>query len=259
MKLKSGRPKLNKGHPRAAGLIAAYAFPSGYGQDLVGFSHLTTKTGTISYDGIRGLITHISSTTTGLQGIASASLKFPTTATLVWQGTNFGSPNNSAGIFGVTYDNTGSSPYYGYAFQYNTPPQVAMYWNNGSLQSASWNQGMPSGSNWVAGTITSGSQKLYVNDPITSIASNTATGTISYSSSAQVFFGTPAAFSGRNPDLAHEYGLIYNRILTNKELAWLLTNGRDLFVNKRNRIISTVPLITYNKFIGPGGLIYKGK
>ena len=109
----------------AQGLVGAWAFPGGYGQDLVGSNHTTGILGSPIYDGALGLGTI--STNTGLWCTASDQLKFlsatnPSPFTVIWSGYNLSSPASNAAIFGVSFkwNGTGSTaPYWGYVLTNN--------------------------------------------------------------------------------------------------------------------------------------------
>lgn len=78
---------------------------------------------------------------------------------------------------------------------------------------------------WIAATLTAdGSSSFYANNPWSPTATASALGgTISYGATSLLSLGNYSGIN-RNSNCDHEYGLIYNRVLSPAELAGISTD-----------------------------------
>ena len=279
--IRSGKPRWWKGNPLAAGCVAAWSWPNGNGIDSVGGLNLNpTSTATnsncvaSSLDGALGLITNNSSKSSGYYAPCPVGLQLTGDLTIVWQGTQlYTTPSNGtnlqyANIFGVMPNNTGAGPYESYMLGINSGGANYFFQidPSGSYQSTSTSGGTNlvsiNTSVWLAGTNSYSAHTAfcYINSPVSA-------GTINYSTSHNISYGgsVPSIMFGdigftsagaRNPGVAHDYGLIYNRILSTNELAWLYGKGRDLFCKPHGIIGWTSVLDVGN--VPPHGITTSG-
>jgi len=250
--------------PQAYGLVGAWAWQGGRGTDAIGTCPLAPN-GSVGYDSARGLITDAASA--NYQAVSTPALRLALPLTFVWNGynsPNAGARTANAEIFGVTYANTSTSPFCAYEFAVGSNTgQGFIDCNTGGTFQQVGSCAIGTTANtpvWLAGTMKSGTQTLYMNDPTTPAATASNAGAITYGTSPLVFFGGPT-YSARDAAVIHDYGLIYNRALSVAELGWLYRQGRDLFARKRGWAGWTAALAAAQagagtaKLAGPGGLV----
>ena len=174
-----------------------------------------------------GLIT----TATGANAKTTApnAVKFPVTPfTLVWQGQTLGTPDAGAPVFGVTYNNPGSSPYLAYCLTYAASSVLNAGYNaNGTLENFPITT-MPSGTHQCAISWepygATGPPDAFVDcfldgKFIDSTEQNTSI--VAYASTAQLCFGDGGSFS-LNANSRHDFGLIYRKLDTYPESSRVL-------------------------------------
>lgn len=224
--------QLDPDSPKAKGLVFAGLCTEGSGGpvDLVGRLPLTLK-GAASWDvgagsAVRRLVT--SAAGAGADAVVPPPFKLQPPITIVWKGTRLGTPTNSSGLFGVCHNTGNSAPFLSYSVNVDpgTATSIRLEFNNaGSFANGATVAGLSNGPIWFAATFAPGSQALYLNDPRTpaGTGSNALT-SITYGATASVYFGNFPGVS-RNPNVAHEYGLIYGRLLSAAELEALYFEG----------------------------------
>jgi hypothetical protein len=235
-RIRSGRPRIRKGHRGAAGLVGAWAWPGGYGQDMVGFAHLS-PVGAVTYDGATGLRTIGAGVT--YECTVPAGLKLQPPLSILWQGwvPQGGSRTGSAGIFGVSYSSVSStSPYACYGIGTNGTGAPVGWLNSAGSFSASGAGVFPPAGNliWACLTISASTTVVYYGslNGFSTPGSGTGVAAITYGAGSLLNFGSAAGWS-RDSNIIHEYGYIFNRELSLAELKWYYSNGRDLYARKR--------------------------
>jgi hypothetical protein len=223
---------VNWSHPLANGLLAFLACNEGGGAPVdlcygLNLAPNAAGNGTWGQDK-NGRVYTTNSAGIGATVAAPSYLQIQPPMTLVWSGNLLGTPSNQTPIFGVTYTNAFTNPYHGYILIGSIAPSylLAFTYNTGSGNYTTVSSGTLSyGPFWLAGTITSSAQALYVNNPWVAAATKAqAITTIAYAS-PELVVGTATFQSAYSSSSSHSYGLIYNRILTSAELNQLYTYG----------------------------------
>jgi hypothetical protein len=222
-----GTPRLRPGAPLRDRVLAAWLWPTSYGRDCAAGVQLSPFNAPI-YDGSYGMGGYTLAVKQGYVATCPTALRLQMPFTLVWLGWTFGVPNGNATIFGVNYDTAGSSPYLAYALFLDALGHISLFTNNGALQQVNWSSDPTNtGRTWIAATVASGSQALYVNDPVTPKGTGSSSGTIQYGATAPLSFGEPTNASTTRQ--MARYGLIISGVCTSAELKWLYDFGETLF------------------------------
>ncbi len=224
-----------------------------------------SSSGAVSYDGASGLLTNTASTATCYQATCPAGLRLPSLS-VVWQGTQLGTPSNFSRIFGCSYDNTEVSPYSSWNLGVDNAPNYALTFSStglGFARAVSTTPAAAVGSPvFLVGRLNPAASggEIFVNGSATSASATLITG-VSYGTNPLLTFGEPPSLEPtRSPMVAHDYALIYNRIISTVEMARLYASGRDLFARRRDWVGWTAALLGTAavgnfKLAGPGGLV----
>ena len=223
---------VNWGHPLAQSLVTFFACNEGGGAPVdlcygLALTKNSTAPGTWSQDQ-NGAVYNTTVTGSGATIATPAYLQIQPPITHVWCGNLLGTPAASSYLAGVSYTNANTTPYSAFEYYFAVGPKVTSQYTYNT--SAGNYQYMTSGilSNgplWLATTIASTSQNLYVNNPwVASGSQGTTITQIAYASSL-TFVGVPSFQNAYNANCSTSYYLIYNRILTSAELQLLYSSG----------------------------------
>lgn len=263
-RLRSGPRRLRRGMPQAAGLVAAWNWlGTPDGRDEIGGLQLTPQ-GSPTFDGALGLVTNRG---TGVSSSCEATCPpgLRTTGSgllLAWQGTQLATPSSPADdnaiIFGTSYNNVDASPFA--AFQlclggagFGSAGKYALDANysgsGGIIQTVGPSVSAVGSKLFLAGGVRTdiGNNQLYVDNPIgENFTHGMSSPGITYGSTPILSFGPPSFLAGRNPGVAHEWGLIYNATFsdnarsndatTQSLIRWLYNQGSDLWARTRDMV-----------------------
>lgn len=241
-----GPLKLDAGHPLAQGLVLALVINETGSQvinDAVG-RNLLTKQGSPTWGSVAGSGLGLSTTTggAGFQVAAPSSVAMQPPLTIVWKGVYIGGAAANAGIFGVTFTNSDTSPFLAYSLEWdNGTPSPRFAFNDGSFESVVPAISVAAGSSlWLAGVHTGSLQFFYQQDPYTA---NTAAGqkTLPISYGSPILYLGGVSYVSRTPAVFHEVAHIYNRALSSAELAWLKAEPYSMFQTRPLQRWFTIP------------------
>lgn len=242
----NGPVQLKDGHPLATGLVSLILCNEWGSQTI--YDHVSgtaipfrasTSWGS-SATQTAGVLTSVAGS--GAEVVVPASLKLNFPITLVWKGTILGAATNSSNYFGVSANNTDAAPFSCYRMGVGAAVYRAGFNISGTATNITSAVAPTAGPIWLASTYATGAQALYVQDPITAAATTSVAGaTVTYAASSVLSLGQYTGPAARNPNALHEVAYIYNRVLTNAELAWLKAEPYCMIQPRAaRRFISTV-------------------
>jgi len=205
--------------PFSRGLVAAFA--PGLGNagltDLVSGLKLTPTGGATlgTAGGTAGLICGAGATA---RVTAPSWLKLAPNVELVARMSFFGTPVAASGLFGITVNNTATSPFLGYAFDINATGLLRLGYSSGATFREYTGGGAyqraptPGQPFTMVGLFTLTEVSIYFGPDIGFVTSSGANPT--FSATSELFLG------GGTSNVCIEYALMYNRRLTASELKW---------------------------------------
>jgi hypothetical protein len=225
---------LDWGHPLARGLVSAFLCNGGAPpRDLVTGTQLIP--GTSSARGNEGgFYSGTGGGTNGAGAVAPSQLQL-TTHTFLWRGRHYGGENITLPYFGLLFDNANSSPFFSAGIGPDSnvsADNVCVFFNNGStFVDLSINVSLSTRYNkplQFVGCYKPGFQALYDNGVL--VGSGTDASVTTYGATAPFCMVGNIYSNNQWTNAEAHLGLMWNRILTAAEVAWLQVEPYAMFV-----------------------------
>jgi len=199
--------------------------------DLVSGSLLSSGSGTSRTTNGYGKAIRSSSSQAS---VYQTAIRKPTTASILWVGNFLGTPDISAALGGLTYDNANSSPYVAIELKRYSAVNSDLYmnWNDGTtFRSIIVNSGSNTGLVTAVGVVGTNSQALYVNN---NSGGASFASTIAYGTDPRLEFGE--SLNARNPNAEGNLLVIFDGALSDNEARSLVRNPWQVFAPLSRRI-----------------------
>jgi hypothetical protein len=213
---------INPTHPWAQGLVAFYAGNEGSGGLINDYRGQLTMSATGfgstnpwgGGPGGVGLLCNVAGL--GAQATLPTTLNFSYPLAFACGVSFLGFPDTNAGIFGITTNNTDTTPFAAMNLSCGGSTVQLNYTTGGSFFAANSSSFGFAGDAVLAGRCTTGSQTIYING-VSAGSNSNALASPSYTATSLMFAGNHSGIS-HNSNMIFYWGAFWNRLLLNAEL-----------------------------------------